>query len=270
VREAELLVGHLAAGGAVVGENGRIRSLVEDLELRDDDLDLAGDELGVLAAGTDADRALDGDHVLVSEVVGGFEDVLGEVLAVEDDLGESVAVTEIDEDEAGAVAAISVDPSVETDGLADVGLAKFAAGVSSTEHVLPIAFPEAVRRAASMQSIGHPKRRSSGPKCRSMRTSLHRLVARRTMLNQTSITIATALPPPRHRAATPRLPPVRWSWWMRVVSTRAPEPPMGWPSAMPPPQMLSLDSSILEFLDVAEDLGREGLVDLEEVDVLGR
>jgi hypothetical protein len=88
VREAELLVGNLAARAGVVGEEGRVRGLVEDLELRDDDFDLAGDELGVLAADADADRALDGDDVLVSEVVGGFEDVLGEVLAVEDDLGD--------------------------------------------------------------------------------------------------------------------------------------------------------------------------------------
>ena len=42
----------------------------------------------------------------------------------------------------------------------------------------------------------------------------------------------------------PRLPPVRFSWWMSVTSTRAPLAPIGWPSATPPPQMFSFDSGI--------------------------
>jgi hypothetical protein len=81
------------------------------------------------------------------------------------------------------------------------------------------------------------------------------------------MTIATALPPPRHRATTPRLPPVRWSWWMRVVSTRAPERADGVAEGDAAAADVELGLGDVEFLDVAEDLGGEGLVDLEEVDV---
>ena len=51
---------------------------------------------------------------------------------VEHDLRHAVAVAEVDE-QAAAVVAVGVDPAAEGDGLADVSVAKFAAGVSS-EH----------------------------------------------------------------------------------------------------------------------------------------
>ena len=77
--------------------------------------------VGVLPTRADADGALHGDDVLVAEVVGGVEDVLGERVAVEDRLGDAEAVAEVDKDEAGAVPAVGIDPAVETDGLADTG-----------------------------------------------------------------------------------------------------------------------------------------------------
>src|SRR5450830_812717 len=55
-----------------------------------------------------------------------------------------------------------------------------------------------------------------------------------------SIAIAVASPPPMHRAATPRLPPVFFKAPSRVTMMRAPEAPIGWPSAHAPPWMLIL------------------------------
>ena len=46
---------------------------------------------------------------------------------------------------------------------------------------------------------------------------------------------ATALPPPRHSVARPFFSPRCSSAWISVVSTRAPEAPIGWPSATAPP-----------------------------------
>src|SRR5258708_22902002 len=54
-----------------------------------------------------------------------------------------------------------------------------------------------------------------------------------------SIAIAVASPPPMHRLAMPRLPPVFLSAPIRVTRMRAPEAPIGWPSAHAPPWMLT-------------------------------
>src|SRR5262245_40295616 len=51
---------------------------------------------------------------------------------------------------------------------------------------------------------------------------------------------AVASPPPMHNDATPRLPPVLRSAPSSVTTIRAPEAPMGWPSAQAPPWMLTL------------------------------
>src|SRR5438046_4116081 len=55
-----------------------------------------------------------------------------------------------------------------------------------------------------------------------------------------SIAMAVASPPPMHRLATPRLPPVFLSAPIRVTRMRAPEAPIGWPSAQAPPWILTL------------------------------
>src|SRR5437762_8843767 len=50
-----------------------------------------------------------------------------------------------------------------------------------------------------------------------------------------STTIATALPPPRHRAASPRRALRSCMAYRSVTSTRAPDAPIGCPSATAPP-----------------------------------
>lgn len=55
-----------------------------------------------------------------------------------------------------------------------------------------------------------------------------------------SIATATASPPPMHRLAIPRLPPVFFKAPIRVARMRAPLAPIGWPSAQAPPWILTL------------------------------
>ena len=54
-------------------------------------------------------------------------------LGLEDDLGQAVAVADVDEDQAAEVAP-GVDPAVEDDGLADVVERQFAASVCPFQH----------------------------------------------------------------------------------------------------------------------------------------
>src|SRR5207253_2760519 len=63
-----------------------------------------------------------------------------------------------------------------------------------------------------------------------------------------STTIATAFPPPRHSDARPRRWPRFSSAYSSVVSTREPDAPIGWPSAIAPPFTLIRDSSIFSSL----------------------
>src|SRR6266513_613779 len=55
-----------------------------------------------------------------------------------------------------------------------------------------------------------------------------------------SLAMAVASPPPMHRLAIPRLPPFFLSAPIRVTRMRAPEAPIGWPSAQAPPWILTL------------------------------
>ena len=55
--------------------------------------------------------------------------------------------------------------------------------------------------------------------------------------------MATPMPPPMHRVASPFLPPERFSSCSRVVRMRAPEAPIGWPMAMAPPLTFTLAGS---------------------------
>ena len=59
-----------------------------------------------------------------------------------------------------------------------------------------------------------------------------------------STSIATALPPPRQRAATPIRPLRRSSACSNVTNTRAPLAPIGWPSAIAPPQTFTRSGEI--------------------------
>ena len=60
---------------------------------------------------------------------------LGAGVGLEDDLGDPVAVAQVDEDQAAEVAP-GVDPAVEHDGLPDMVLRQFSAGMSPfQQHV---------------------------------------------------------------------------------------------------------------------------------------
>ena len=131
VLEPKLLVGL----GAVDLEGGRGGG-VEDLELDRVDLDEAGLEIWVRPCRQLArvdDLAPDPDDVLVAEVLCALVDRGRAVAGFEDDLGQAVAVAEVDEDQA-AVVAPGVDPAVEDDFQADVGPGQGAAGLGPFEH----------------------------------------------------------------------------------------------------------------------------------------
>ena len=115
IGQPELLVGL----GPVHLERRRRRGVVDD-QLLDPDLDGAGLELGVLLAGqAGGDRPLDADDVLVAQLAGaGLE--LGAGLGLEDDLGDAVAVAQVDEDQAAEVAP-GVHPAVQDDRLSRRG-----------------------------------------------------------------------------------------------------------------------------------------------------
>ena len=51
--------------------------------------------------------------------------------------------------------------------------------------------------------------------------------------------MAIPIPPPTHNAATPFDPPVRSNACIRVTRMRAPDAPIGWPSAIAPPPTLT-------------------------------
>src|SRR5258705_2990328 len=60
------------------------------------------------------------------------------------------------------------------------------------------------------------------------------------LLHSPSTAIAVASPPPMHRLATPRFIPYLRSAPISVTRMRAPEAPIGWPSAHAPPCTLTL------------------------------
>jgi hypothetical protein len=51
--------------------------------------------------------------------------------------------------------------------------------------------------------------------------------------------VAFAIPPASHIVASPYRPPVASRWASSVVSSRPPDAPSGWPSAMAPPRGLT-------------------------------
>jgi len=65
--------------------------------------------------------------------------------------------------------------------------------------------------------------------------------------------MAIPIPPPIHRAAQPRLRPVRLSVWTNVTSIRAPDAPNGCPRAIDPPLTLTFSRSIPSSLITATD-----------------
>ncbi len=118
----------------IIRKEWRIVGLVQDLQPRHDDLDLAGRQFGVLTADTDSHAAFDGDHVLVAEFTRrlhgrGIDPVFG----IEDELGDAETIAEIDEDQS-AMVAIGVHPPIQADGQTNICLAELAASVRAKNH----------------------------------------------------------------------------------------------------------------------------------------
>ena len=104
----------------VLDLEGRGLGGVEDLDLRGQDLDLAGGEALVgHALGPHADGAGNLDRPLGADRLGAGEGLGTRELGVEGDLGHALAVAQVDEDEAAVIAAVP-DPAGEHDLLADV------------------------------------------------------------------------------------------------------------------------------------------------------
>ena len=75
-------------------------------------------------------------------------------------------------------------------------------------------------------------------------------------------------PPPTHMVSSPNCLSWNCRELMSVVVMRAPVMPKGWPTAIAPPLTLSLSGVDPELACRRDHLGREGLVDLDEVDVV--
>ena len=78
---------------------------------------------------------------------------------------------------------------------------------------------------------------------------------------------ASPWPPPPHSAAAPMPPPRRCSSSARCSTIRAPDIPIGWPSAIAPPLTLTLSGVDAELAHRLDADRRERLVDLDQVEV---
>ena len=81
--------------------------------------------------------------------------------------------------------------------------------------------------------------------------------------------MAMPMPPPMHSVARPFLASRLCISCSRVTRTRAPEAPIGWPSAIAPPLTLTFVGIPAEVLVDRAGLGGEGLVGLDQVEVVG-
>ena len=118
----------------LVWEDGGGLGLAEDFQLAGGDLDRAGGEPGIGSPYPRANQPFDGDHVLAPQGSRLVDRGLVDVPEVEDDLGETVAVTQVDEDQPLALIAIGVDPTGQGDGLTDVVGPQLATHVGSFKH----------------------------------------------------------------------------------------------------------------------------------------
>ena len=124
-------------------------------------LDLAGDQVGVdRAFGTRPHQAGHGDDELVAQLFGGGES--RGAIGIADDLHQSFAVAQVDEDHAAVVAA-AMDPAADGDGLAEAG-AVDAAAVVGAFHVL-------LRRRIRCMSWAYRKAQSLAARARRRRAT---------------------------------------------------------------------------------------------------
>ena len=102
----------------VVELEGRRQRGIDHFEIMAEHFNAARDERGVLGAlGTGTHQTHDLEAELVAHFVGGLEDF--RTIRIADDLHETFAVTQVDEDHPAVVAA-AVGPPVEGDSLTDV------------------------------------------------------------------------------------------------------------------------------------------------------
>ncbi len=138
-------------------EGGRLGG-VEQLPVRDHDLDVAGDHVGVVhSLGPLADAAADGQHVLGAQNVGAGVG-LCVLRRAEHDLGQALAVAQVDEDEP-AVVAPELHPAHEADLGVDVFLAEGAAVVGTSpvaegHNVLGVSLLHVLRDFHGSRSCG--------------------------------------------------------------------------------------------------------------------
>ena len=85
-----------------------------------------------------------------------------------------------------------------------------------------------------------------------------------------STTMAMPCPPPTHMVSSPNCLSFVRSAFSSVVVIRAPVMPKGWPSAIAPPCTFNLSGSTPRSRAEGQHLGRECLVDLDEVHVVDR
>ena len=112
VAQTRLLADLSGVLGMIGDLEGQRRGGVENLNVGDDDLDLAGGQVRVgVALGPGAHLPGDGQDVLGAQVVGD--------LLADDDLGDPRGVPQVDEGHASVVTT-SIHPSGEGDDLADV------------------------------------------------------------------------------------------------------------------------------------------------------
>ena len=74
------------------------------------------------------------------------------------------------------------------------------------------------------------------------------------------------MPPPMHKATTPRLNRSRRIECISRVANIAPVAPIGWPCAMAPPSTLTIVIGQAQLLHDRERDGGEGFVDFEAFD----
>ena len=128
VQVAPLHAGELIGLDAVFQGEGRGEGLVEDGAAGDDDLDLAGGQVGVGGVvWAQAHVAGDPDGPLGAHLLAQGEHICG-VVRVEDALGDAGAVPQVHEDEAAVVTALG-DPAAQGDGCVHVCRGELPAGV---------------------------------------------------------------------------------------------------------------------------------------------
>ncbi len=132
VLEADFLVDLL--GIVIIGQDGRVLCLVEDLKFFGSEFHLASGEFVIWLTGTETKNAAHADHVFAAERLGLLHEFGAGMFEIEDHLAEAVSIPNVHEQESATLVAIGVHPSVEGDCLTGIGKAWLSAGVRALEH----------------------------------------------------------------------------------------------------------------------------------------